>query len=181
MEHGNRVSRRWRVVALLAMGALLGVALTATPAASHVGGTVNHLWGHLRPKADARYLPGGNLPRGKTIRGNFVIEDVATGASSHASSSISFGWRLASPPMGHVIRQGDTPPADCPGSLALPAALPGHLCFYEGPNANTGNFGFGDPVTNVGNAANRYGARLNLFSAGAGLFHTSGTWAVTAP
>jgi hypothetical protein len=29
--------------------------MVGTPAGAHVGGTVNHLWGHLKPKADARY------------------------------------------------------------------------------------------------------------------------------
>ena len=47
--------RRWKLVALLAAGMAIGVAMTATPAVSHVGGTVAHLWSHLKPLADARY------------------------------------------------------------------------------------------------------------------------------
>jgi hypothetical protein len=47
---------RWRTIALLAIGLSLGSAITATPVASHVGGTVSHLWTkHIRPKTDARY------------------------------------------------------------------------------------------------------------------------------
>jgi hypothetical protein len=50
------VSRRWRTVALLAIGVAIGTTLTATPVYSHVGTSVTHLWNtHLRPKADARY------------------------------------------------------------------------------------------------------------------------------
>jgi hypothetical protein len=51
-----RVERRWRLVALLATGIVIGVAMVGTPAGAHVGGTVNHLWNHLKPKADARYV-----------------------------------------------------------------------------------------------------------------------------
>ncbi|HXV58560.1 MAG TPA: hypothetical protein VD704_11895 [Gaiellaceae bacterium] len=49
------VSRRWRTVALVAVGVAIGSTLTATPVYSHVGGTVTHLWTHLRPKTDQRY------------------------------------------------------------------------------------------------------------------------------
>jgi hypothetical protein len=54
MENGD-VSRRWRTVALVAVGVAIGSTLTATPVYSHVGGTVAHLWTHLKPKTDARY------------------------------------------------------------------------------------------------------------------------------
>jgi hypothetical protein len=47
--------RRWRTIAVLAVGLTIGVAMAAMPASGHVGGTVNHLWSHLKPKADARY------------------------------------------------------------------------------------------------------------------------------
>ena len=52
---GIRTGLRWRVLATLAAGIALGVSMTATPAAGHVGGTVAHLWSHLRPLTDARY------------------------------------------------------------------------------------------------------------------------------
>jgi hypothetical protein len=53
----DRGLRRWRAVALLATGIAIGVTMTATPAMSHVGGTVSHLWNtHIKPKADARYV-----------------------------------------------------------------------------------------------------------------------------
>jgi hypothetical protein len=48
--------RRWKLVALLAAGMAIGVVMVGTPAGAHVGGTVTHLWGHLKPKADARYV-----------------------------------------------------------------------------------------------------------------------------
>lgn len=52
----GRGLRRWRAVALLAAGLAIGVTMMATPAMSHVGGTVGHLWNdHIKPRADARY------------------------------------------------------------------------------------------------------------------------------
>jgi hypothetical protein len=52
---GGSVSRRWRTVALVAIGIAIGTTLTAPPVYSHVGGTVTHLWMHIKPKTDARY------------------------------------------------------------------------------------------------------------------------------
>jgi hypothetical protein len=48
-------SRRWRLVALLATGVAIGTAMAAVPATAHVGGSVLHLWEHIKPLADARY------------------------------------------------------------------------------------------------------------------------------
>src|SRR5688572_8015879 len=57
MKRGtDRGMRRWRAATLLALGVVIGMVMVATPAGAHVGGTVNHLWGHLKPKTDARYL-----------------------------------------------------------------------------------------------------------------------------
>ena len=60
--------RRWKVVALLATGMAIGLVLAGSPAGAHVGGTVNHLWGHLKPKADARY-DRPTVEPGETVRG----------------------------------------------------------------------------------------------------------------
>jgi hypothetical protein len=45
---GNRVPRRWRTAAVLALGAVIGTMTVALPANAHVGGTVAHLVGHLK-------------------------------------------------------------------------------------------------------------------------------------
>lgn len=56
----DRGMRRWRAIALVAAGLAIGVTMMATPAMSHVGGTVGHLWNdHIRPRADARYINVG--------------------------------------------------------------------------------------------------------------------------
>jgi hypothetical protein len=59
-----RADRRWKLVAVLATGMVAGIVMTGTPAGAHVGGSVGHLWRHLKGKADTRYLPGNNLPSG---------------------------------------------------------------------------------------------------------------------
>jgi len=53
--------------------------MVGSPAGAHVGGTVNHLWNHLKPKADARYVNEGELlwavvdgTTGTLARGNRV-------------------------------------------------------------------------------------------------------------
>jgi hypothetical protein len=47
---------RRTAVALLAAGMAIGIVMVGSPAGAHVGGTVNHLWNHLKPKADPRYV-----------------------------------------------------------------------------------------------------------------------------
>lgn len=49
----------WRAIVLLLVGSVMGASLLS-PAVAHVGGTVTHLWGHLKPKVktygDGRWL-----------------------------------------------------------------------------------------------------------------------------
>jgi hypothetical protein len=58
MQHQRYISpRRWRLVALLAIGVAIGSLLAAMPVYSHVGGTVKHLWrDHIRQRTDERYV-----------------------------------------------------------------------------------------------------------------------------
>jgi hypothetical protein len=52
----------------------------------------------------ATLLPGGELPSGRTLRGNYGIYDVAPENSvAWASDSISFGYRLPSEPTVRII------------------------------------------------------------------------------
>jgi hypothetical protein len=86
--------RRWKLVALLATGMVIGVAMVGTPAGAHVGGTVNHLWNHLMPKADARYVNESELlwavvdgSTGTLARGNRVA---STNRSSAGTYQVRF-------------------------------------------------------------------------------------------
>ena len=50
------VSRRWRTVALIAIGVAIGTSLSASPVYGHISTSVTHLWNvHIKPKTDARY------------------------------------------------------------------------------------------------------------------------------
>jgi hypothetical protein len=124
-----------------------------------------------------------NLASGKTLSGNWVAGAVATGASGHAWGAIEFNPPLASAPTGHLLAPGAAPTADCPGSLAAPAAAAGHLCVYSQVGVNQLNRSLCNPIANACSStlANRYGTVVDLTSAAAGTFYTWGTWAVTAP
>ena len=50
------VSRRWRMAAVLALGITLGTMLMATPATAHFLPSISHIWSHIRPLADTRYV-----------------------------------------------------------------------------------------------------------------------------
>jgi hypothetical protein len=74
--------KRWAAVALLAAGIAIGIVMVATPAGAHVGGSVNHLWNHLKPKADKRYVNEKELlwavvdgvpPGPAIVRGNGAV------------------------------------------------------------------------------------------------------------
>lgn len=191
---------RWRVAALLATGMAVGIALTATPATSHVAGWAHNWSTHIRPKADARYytktqanvryytkaqandrfLPGGTLPTGATIRGVYRTTGNDQGAgTTPAASPIHFGYTLASEPTSHFIPVGVSPPPGCAGTAASPQAAAGHLCVYEQLSVNTA----ATAVTQVSGmaGATRWGAILFTQSAADGDFATAGAWAVTAP
>jgi hypothetical protein len=125
-------------------------------------------------------FPDGDVPSGKTIRGNFAT---AGGADSGALAyeGISFGFSLASAPTAHYIAAGVTPPAECPGTSAAPAAAAGHLCVYEGGNFGTISSRDICSGNSCGLATNRWGAWVRIASGGTTLFGVRGTWAVTAP
>jgi hypothetical protein len=172
-------ARRWRLAALLATGMAIGVVIAGTPALAHVGGTVSHLWSHLRPKADARYLPGANLPPGKTMKGVFLIGETSGGGLTYGVDSFSFPRPLASAPTPHYIPAGAPAPPACPGSNDNPKAAPGHLCVYENLSGNLASFSILNPTTNSAGTS-RWGFMVQTTSSGAGLFFSNGTWAVTA-
>jgi hypothetical protein len=163
---------------------VVGIVMTGTPAGAHVGGSVSHLWGHLKGKADTRYLPGNNLPSGKTMRGTYMIGFSATGAGQYAEDGYTFQQQLRSNPTAvHFVATGTPPPSACPGTEDFPRAAPGHLCVYENStfNVDSGSFLIASPLTNTAGQSSRWGFYIQIRSAAAGLFFSGGTWAVTAP
>jgi hypothetical protein len=173
------MDRRWKVVALLATGIMIGVVMAGSPAGAHVGGTVNHLWNHLRPKADARYERPVIQP-GQTVRGTIGLRAEASGAG------VEFGANANLPraaPVGlddaHVEVAGvDGSVTECPGTGWSPTAAPGYVCIYP--------VSVGFAVVNGGHMwggldTTKWGFQISWNSTGAGPTQFFGTWAYRAP
>lgn len=132
--------------------------------------------------ADATKAAGASAPEtlasGKTLRGHYHLElntGSGGGTNPDMGQGYSFIFPLTETPAGHFINDGETPPAECPGSVTEPQAAPGHLCVYEGPNNSTSN-------VSIGSESDQYGFGLLMFITGGGTFGWSiGSWAVTAP
>lgn len=128
-------------------------------------------------------FPDGDLPAGKTLRGNWIAGSNAGGAGQFAYDTITFVFRLASAPTAHLLDPGAPPSTECPGSLSSPEAAQGHLCIYTESINGVGSRVTCDPLLNLCGASrtNRYGTVIRATSTGSGLYYTWGTWAVTSP
>ena len=119
------------------------------------------------------------LPHRQSLAGLFAVE----GTGHVNESAVSFLIPLASPPVAHFVAPGATPPAQCPGTVAHPKALPGNLCVFAFDlSAGTTPQVF-DPLS-AGSLANRLGFGVALYqpTSSVGTYvYSSGTWAVTAP
>jgi hypothetical protein len=127
-------------------------------------------------------FPGGDLPPGKTVRGDFALGRYDTGAADagFTITSISFGFRFATAPTPRVILAGGTPPPQCPGTVSAPEAASGNLCIYEADFLNRASLVCFDSALNQ-DAADRAGAILRILSSAdnAGV-ESHGTWAATS-
>jgi hypothetical protein len=187
MERFGSGARRGRAVALVALGAVVGTMLVATPGAAHVGGSVTHLVGHLKAyfytksEAKKQFLPAkGTLPPGKTLRGVYwAIDDDEVSGSSITAAEISFPVPLKTAPTPHYIPEGAPNPAGCSGTPQNPVASPGHLCVFQESGYNTSSVIVSAPDDSA--FSSRHGAIVLAFSAGTGRFSNAGRWAVTAP
>ncbi len=120
------------------------------------------------------------MPSGKTLRGQYAVGAVATGASGDSWGSISFGFQMSAAPTPHYIPLAGAPPAQCPGTTANPAASPGHLCIYEASKTNLASLSVFGATGTVG-VTSKWGAGLWLVSTAAGSFWSYGSWAATSP
>lgn len=126
-------------------------------------------------KNAADLLPGGTLPAGATVRGTYELDGTASAANQLiGGDSISFVYALPSTPSVRFVRQGATPPAECPGTSSDPKAQPGFLCIYENTKSN-----IAADHPSVYNLS-RVGAGLFARSTGAGAAFSGGRWAATA-
>ena len=122
------------------------------------------------------FLPDGDLPAGRTLRGRYDIYGRSTGSiEEFGADGISYVYTLRFLPQAHFIHQGETPPPECSGMAGSPEALPGHLCVYEQDRENIAP---GLPTFYV-QAIHGFG--IYAAAANVGHFRSYGTWAVTAP
>jgi len=180
MKEQNRVSRRWRTTAVLALGVVVGVVLMATPAASHIG-SVTHLWNtHIKPKADARYLQR-TIQAGRTVRGTIGNEEqvAAGGVEVSANASLS-GVAPFALNDGHVTIDGTSEDTGkCNGSVANPTATAGWVCIYPYYTINVDSAeGY---IWGGGDGEVRTGFQASIFSVAGGSAGFFATWAYKAP
>jgi len=112
------------------------------------------------------------LSPGQTIRGTYNTGGTAAAPVALANTSISFLSLFSAAPTVRIVPEGGVPPAECPGTVALPQAKPGFLCIYEEERTNTDGLKL--------NTTLRTGATIFIFAKAAGTFYSVGTWAATA-
>jgi hypothetical protein len=182
-------SGRWRATAVLALGVVIGVMLTAVPAGAHFKASISHIWHHIKPQADKRYLRySATLPPGKTLTGSWSASTKVDANLEWAEGAISFAMPLASAPDVLVVpNDPNVPvPAGCSGTIANPHARPGKLCIFVGWTFNAitqghinGTYSPDSPVGAGG--AGPHGSVVVVRAANTGVVEAAGTYAVTAP
>lgn len=127
-------------------------------------------------------FPEGDMPTGKTLRGNWIANETAVDPGDATFDTITFGFRLATAPTAHLLAPGAVPSPECPGSLSAPEAASGHLCIYTSENVNVLERFTCDPLTQFcgPSRTNRYGTTVRVDAAAAGSSYSWGTWAVTS-
>jgi hypothetical protein len=81
--------RRRRTIAVLMAGLVLGMAMTATPAGAHFVPTIKHIWKHIKPRADARYVNNNEAVRvASTLGADLNLGDTAGATGTAATTSI---------------------------------------------------------------------------------------------
>jgi hypothetical protein len=130
----------------------------------------------LGGQAPSFYAPA-TLPSGQTETG---IYGIIGNGNSRQADAVNFRVPLGSSlPTGSAtfIAFGGATTANCPG---VGQAARGQLCVYEHFGSNDTLGGIFNPATGSGPSANADGFVIYV-NAGAGLFNSYGTWAVTAP
>jgi hypothetical protein len=130
-------------------------------------------------------FPDGDIPAGKTLRGNWMANGIATSAGQPAYDPVEFVFRFASAPTAYILAPGAAATTECPGTLAAPEASPGSLCLYTFSSINVANRYTCNPLNNTCGFSpsiytNRYGTVIRVDATAAGLFYSWGTWAATS-
>jgi hypothetical protein len=157
------------------------------------------------PPGAAATPPGGTLPASTTLTGVWAPFNETTcsmGCVTGSGEGISFGgYALPSRPLVYVVGPAAPAPSQCPGSVAAPTAISGHLCLYIGftsGNTTTGDaLVVTDPVpgaplnginyaistgvrATIGDGrVDRRGFKLTHVEGEGNISQARGTWAVT--
>jgi hypothetical protein len=138
------------------------------------------------------------LPKGKTLEGDWSIEDRLPGTGvveGSAATAISYGIPLAEAPEPIYVKAGEAAPVGCTGNAQEPGAEEGHLCVFaqfegniEAPpggmricSAAQKNGLLSCLFGEISGTADPSGAMIVAVDEKAGLLLVNGTWAVTAP
>ncbi len=127
--------------------------------------------------------PAPGAPRPVVLRGEYGARDNSAGASLSSAqvlAPISFGRALPITPQARFVTLGGAFTAQCPGPAALPEAAAGFLCVYERSQTNRQLPLMFDSNFNNG-VADRVGALVYIANTAAGVYGSSGTWAVSVP
>lgn len=128
---------------------------------------------------------GATVPPGQTLRGIYGAGAPDADANLSTIADVSFPVPFAADLTAVYVNLGDTPPANCPGTVDQPAAKPGFLCLFEGHADHADVRDVNDAVTTAqnDNKANRFGFQVAISRTGGGpgYAEVDGTWAATAP
>jgi hypothetical protein len=123
---------------------------------------------------------GSTLPSGKTLKGGWAASGYGEASypnegTGYAATGVSFALPLSVALRREylIIKEGETPPAECPGTAKEPAAAPGYLCIFV---TNSINLHGGSAEIK----SNLLGFTLTGFNEAKGPVVLEGTWAVTA-
>jgi hypothetical protein len=89
--------RKLKLAALLTLCIVIGAGIGGSPVGAHVGSTINHIWKHIKPKADKRYVNqrqalwavvngDGTLARGSGVTA--VVNDSASNKRVYFSRDV---------------------------------------------------------------------------------------------
>jgi hypothetical protein len=86
-ERTKRSVRLRRTVVVLALGVAIGTLIMATPAAGHFQASIDHIWSHIKAKADKRYLlrPAGTQQ--EWVAGSTWVNEDGTGILLYGQDS----------------------------------------------------------------------------------------------
>jgi hypothetical protein len=129
------------------------------------------------------------------------MQQATPNATNTIGYSISFGgFQLPARPLIHVIGEGSSSTANCPGTVAAPDALSGHVCLYmaEEPGDAGANVQILDPSNPLATASgldwnpttevtspfgdgrvSKFGFGLSVFDGVGNGTSMWGTWAAT--